>query len=163
MDMAPSIIPEPHRPSSTTRTENNLHNPLPLSASQESEVRKLYYARVRARCADEIKQFADCARGKTFSVAWTCRTEHRAMNSCMIQWATKAEEDAAREEWFAGVLERKRKREEELAAVEKRRIEVIEMTKRQEEKERIEMEKKKLAEQQEKNKQEKKSGGSWWR
>lgn len=54
--MAPSIIPEPHRPSSTTRTENNLHNPLPLSASQESEVRKLYYARVRARCADEIKR-----------------------------------------------------------------------------------------------------------
>ncbi|KIW12627.1 hypothetical protein PV08_09905 [Exophiala spinifera] len=160
MDMAPPIIPEP-RPSSTTRTENNLHNPLPLSASQESEVRKLYYARVRTRCADEIKQFADCARGRTFSVAWTCRAEHRAMNSCMIQFATKAEEDAAREEWFAGVLERRQKREEELVAVEKRRAEVIEMTRKQEEKERIEMERK-LAEKQ-KLKQEKQSGGSWWR
>merc|ERR1712000_83551 len=101
------------------------------------------------------------ARGRTFSVAWTCRAQHRAMNSCMIQFATKAEEDAAREEWFAGILERRQKKEEELAAVEKRRVEVIEMTRKQEEKERIEMEKKLAA--QSKEKQEKKSSGSWWR
>lgn len=30
-------------------------NPLPLSASQESQVRDIYYARVRKHCADEIK------------------------------------------------------------------------------------------------------------
>ncbi|UKZ75260.1 hypothetical protein TrVFT333_002935 [Trichoderma virens FT-333] len=30
-------------------------NPLPLSASQESQVRDIYYARVRKQCADEIK------------------------------------------------------------------------------------------------------------
>lgn len=30
-------------------------NPLPLSASQESQVRDIYYARVRKLCADEIK------------------------------------------------------------------------------------------------------------
>jgi len=158
--MAPPIIPDPQL-STTNRSKNNLSNPLPLSASQEAEVRKVYYARVRARCADEIKEFADCARGRTFSVAWTCRAQHRAMNSCMIQFATKAEEDAAREEWFAGILERRQKKEEELAAVEKRRVEVIEMTRKQEEKERIEMEKKLAA--QPKEKQEKKSSGSWWR
>lgn len=32
-----------------------LRNPLPLSASQEAQVRDLYYARVRQRCSDEIK------------------------------------------------------------------------------------------------------------
>lgn len=30
-------------------------NPLPLSASQESQVRDIYYARVRSQCAEEIK------------------------------------------------------------------------------------------------------------
>ena len=30
-------------------------NPLPLSASQEAQVRELYYARVRRKCKDEIK------------------------------------------------------------------------------------------------------------
>ena len=33
----------------------NFRNPLPLSASQEQEVKQLYYKRVRARCAPEIK------------------------------------------------------------------------------------------------------------
>lgn len=30
-------------------------NPLPLSASQESQVRDIYYARVRKNCTEEIK------------------------------------------------------------------------------------------------------------
>lgn len=55
MDMAPPIVPEP-RPATTSRPQHNLHNPLPLSSSQEAEVRKLYYARVRSKCADEVKR-----------------------------------------------------------------------------------------------------------
>lgn len=30
-------------------------NPLPLSASQEAQVRDMYYERVRKQCSDEIK------------------------------------------------------------------------------------------------------------
>ncbi|KOS21511.1 COX assembly mitochondrial protein 2 [Escovopsis weberi] len=86
-------------------------NPLPLSASQEAQVRDLYYARVRKQCADEIKAFAACALGRTFTVSFACRPEHRAMNSCMKLKATQAEHDAAREEWFAMRLERQRARE----------------------------------------------------
>ncbi|KAM4068047.1 cytochrome c oxidase biogenesis protein cmc1 like domain-containing protein [Hirsutella rhossiliensis] len=86
-------------------------NPLPLSASQEAQVRDLYYARVRKQCTDEIKAFAACALGRTFSVSFACRAEHRAMNSCMKLHATQQEHDAAREEWFALRLERQRQRE----------------------------------------------------
>ncbi|OAA62678.1 Cytochrome c oxidase biogenesis protein Cmc1-like protein [Niveomyces insectorum RCEF 264] len=43
-------------------------NPLPLSASQEAQVRDIYYERVRQQCQDEIKAFAECALGRTFSV-----------------------------------------------------------------------------------------------
>ncbi|KAH6692635.1 cytochrome c oxidase biogenesis protein Cmc1 like-domain-containing protein [Plectosphaerella plurivora] len=86
-------------------------NPLPLSASQEAQVRDIYYARVRKACSDEIKAFADCAMGRTLSIPFVCRTQHRAMNSCMVSRATQAEQDAAREEWFAQRLERQRERE----------------------------------------------------
>jgi len=30
-------------------------NPLPLSSSQESQVRELYHKRVRNKCADEVR------------------------------------------------------------------------------------------------------------
>ncbi|CAI6090467.1 unnamed protein product [Clonostachys chloroleuca] len=86
-------------------------NPLPLSASQESQVRDIYYARVRKLCSDEIKAFADCALGRTFTVSFQCREQHREMNSCLTRFATPAEHDAAREEWFAMRLERQRERE----------------------------------------------------
>jgi COX assembly mitochondrial protein 1 len=59
------------------------------------------------------------------------------MNSCMITHATRAEEDSARAEWFAGREERRKKREDDAAAVERRREEVIELIKREEEKEKI--------------------------
>lgn len=54
MDMAPSVVPEP-QPATTSRPQQNLRNPLPLSPAQEAEVRRLYYARVRSKCGPEIK------------------------------------------------------------------------------------------------------------
>lgn len=87
-------------------------NPLPLSASQEAQVRDIYYAKVRSYCAPEIKAFAECALGRTFSVSFACRAQHRAMNGCMTEHATQKEYDLAREEWFARRLERQQAREQ---------------------------------------------------
>ncbi|KAH8173854.1 cytochrome c oxidase biogenesis protein cmc1 like domain-containing protein [Sarocladium implicatum] len=87
-------------------------NPLPLSASQEAQVRDIFHARVRKQCAEEIKAFAACALGRTFTVSYACRAENRVMNNCMMVHATQDERDAAREEWFAMRLERQRAREE---------------------------------------------------
>ncbi|KAK4239899.1 cytochrome c oxidase biogenesis protein Cmc1 like-domain-containing protein [Achaetomium macrosporum] len=86
-------------------------NPLPLSASQEAQIRDIFHARVRKKCAAEIKAFADCAMGRTFTTSFACRETHRIMNSCMKAHATQDEQDAAREEWFAQRLERQRERE----------------------------------------------------
>ncbi|TLS28652.1 hypothetical protein PpBr36_00824 [Pyricularia pennisetigena] len=86
-------------------------NPLPLSASQEAQVREVYYKRVRALCAPEIKAFADCAVGRTFSIPFACRAQHRAMNNCMKMQATEENHDLAREEWFAGRMERQKEKE----------------------------------------------------
>ncbi|KAI1079065.1 cytochrome c oxidase biogenesis protein Cmc1 like-domain-containing protein [Whalleya microplaca] len=94
-------------------------NPLPLSASQEAQVREVFNARVRKLCADEIKAFADCARNRTFTIPFACRTLSRQMNGCMMAHATAAEHDRAREEWFAQRLVRARERERK----ERRRLE----------------------------------------
>ncbi|RMZ87098.1 hypothetical protein DV736_g5672, partial [Chaetothyriales sp. CBS 134916] len=92
----------------------DLRNPLPLSSKQEAEVRNIYYRKVRSLCAPEIAAFAACARGRTISLAWACKPEQLAMNSCMIQHAAeKRLEDEAREEWFSGVQEQKEKAAEE--------------------------------------------------
>ncbi|KAE8451347.1 hypothetical protein EG329_003976 [Mollisiaceae sp. DMI_Dod_QoI] len=86
-------------------------NPLPLSSAQEAQVRELYHARVRGYCAAEIKAFADCALGRTFTAPFKCREQNRAMNTCMMVHATQAEQDAAREEWFGLRLKRQKDRE----------------------------------------------------
>ncbi|KAJ1327903.1 COX assembly mitochondrial protein 1 [Microdochium nivale] len=86
-------------------------NPLPLSASQEASVREVFNKRVRDQCADEIKAFADCARGRTFTIPFACRDMSNRMNSCMALHATPAEHDLAREEWFAQRTARARERE----------------------------------------------------
>ncbi|KAL4997883.1 cytochrome c oxidase biogenesis protein Cmc1 like-domain-containing protein [Aspergillus recurvatus] len=111
----------------TTNPKYNLRNPLPLSAAQEAEVKQLYYKRVRALCAPEIKAFAECAVNRTVTATWVCRAQRLAMNSCMVEHAKPEEEDRAREEWFASHEERRRAKQEELERVERRREEVIRM------------------------------------
>ncbi|EFX04757.1 hypothetical protein CMQ_1685 [Grosmannia clavigera kw1407] len=86
-------------------------NPIPLSASQEAQVRELYYDRVRQQCQAEIKAFAECALGRTFSVVFACREHNKAMNACLKGHATPAALDAAREEWFARRTERAAERQ----------------------------------------------------
>ncbi|KAF1825224.1 uncharacterized protein K489DRAFT_305271, partial [Dissoconium aciculare CBS 342.82] len=96
-------------------TPNPTRSPLPLSSSQESQVRELYHKRVRMKCADEVRDFAACCTGRTFTATIMCRTQQKAMNSCMMRYATQAEQDAARAEWFATIDERRVQREQKEA------------------------------------------------
>jgi len=87
---------------------------LPLSAAQESQVRDVYYARVRGLCGEEIRLFAECARNRTISATWACRKQRVGMNSCMVAHATQENQDAAREEWFQRRMEKRKQAKEEL-------------------------------------------------
>ena len=53
------------------------------------------------------QDFASCALHRTISATWACRAQRLAMNNCMISHSGRAEEDAAREEWFATIDKRK--------------------------------------------------------
>ena len=56
--------------------------------------------------------FASCATNRTISATWACRKQRLTMNSCMIEHASQKEQDAAREEWFAGMESRRLEMEE---------------------------------------------------
>ncbi|KAK6496724.1 hypothetical protein TWF481_001712 [Arthrobotrys musiformis] len=109
-------LPDPEQP----RYHLPSANPLPLSSGQETQVREQYYANVRAICAEEIRRYAECARGRTFSMVWKCKEQQKIMNGCMVANATQAEQDRAREEWFKKKIEKaeriKRRKEREEAA-----------------------------------------------
>ncbi|KAI2469780.1 hypothetical protein F4781DRAFT_442314 [Annulohypoxylon bovei var. microspora] len=94
-------------------------NPLPLSASQEAQVREVFNERVRQLCSEEIKAFADCALNRTVTIPFACRAASRGMNGCMLAHATTAEHDRAREQWFAQRQRRAREKE----AKERRKLE----------------------------------------
>ena len=55
--------------STSTPKQYNLRNPLPLSAPQEQEVKLLYYKRVRAHCAPEIKGMQLCLLLRLYDLA----------------------------------------------------------------------------------------------
>lgn len=52
--MAAMAVETPE-PDQTERLPIPSRNPLPLSASQEAQVRDIFYARVRSHCTEEIK------------------------------------------------------------------------------------------------------------
>lgn len=52
--MPAATTPDPGAPVRVSHIPST--NPLPLSASQEGQVKDLYYARVRGFCADEIRR-----------------------------------------------------------------------------------------------------------
>ncbi|KAK4951633.1 hypothetical protein LTR66_013849 [Elasticomyces elasticus] len=58
-----------------------------------------------------LTDFAACATSRTFTAPFVCRPQRLAMNTCMIARATQAEQDAAREEWFATMDLRRQERE----------------------------------------------------
>ncbi|KAG6368040.1 hypothetical protein INS49_002240 [Diaporthe citri] len=107
---------------STGRLPMPSRNPLPLSASQEAQVREIFYERIRGYCGPEIKAFAACALGRTFSVPFACREPHRVMNACMKAHATPQEEDAAREDWFARRQRARERQEKERRKAEQQRF-----------------------------------------
>ncbi|KAK3049297.1 hypothetical protein LTR09_009475 [Extremus antarcticus] len=85
--------------------------PLPLSASQEHQVRELYHKRVRQKCADEVRDFATCCTSRTFTAPLFCRGQQKAMNQCMMRFATQEERDDARREWFETSESRRKEKE----------------------------------------------------
>ncbi|KPM42984.1 hypothetical protein AK830_g3572 [Neonectria ditissima] len=110
----PLPLPESVREGNTTRPADPLdphgRNGRPEPARGGGEARCAVAESPAAVGLAGGAAFAACALGRTFTVSFVCRPEHRVMNNCMKLHATQDEHDAARVEWFSMRLERQRER-----------------------------------------------------
>lgn len=63
-----------------------------MMGSRENElVRDKLKKAALVSCDEYLKEFAACAKGRTVSVIYACRTENRAMNDCLGRFTTPEE------------------------------------------------------------------------
>ncbi|KAH9857922.1 hypothetical protein C2E23DRAFT_718894 [Lenzites betulinus] len=55
-----------------------------LSRREEDTLMKKTKEHALKECDPIVKEFADCAEGRTFSVAWECRAKYKAVQECML-------------------------------------------------------------------------------
>ncbi|CAO1619074.1 unnamed protein product [Parajaminaea phylloscopi] len=74
--------------------------PRVLSNREEDQLRKDIKAQGLKKCDDVVRKFAECSTGRTVSVAWACRGEHRAVQQCLAQHTSPEALERARKQWL---------------------------------------------------------------
>ncbi|CAE6458612.1 unnamed protein product [Rhizoctonia solani] len=59
-----------------------------LSRREEDTLLKTTKAQALKDCDDLVKLFASCATGRTISVAWACRKQHKDLQTCMYRYTS---------------------------------------------------------------------------
>ncbi|KZO96046.1 hypothetical protein CALVIDRAFT_537631 [Calocera viscosa TUFC12733] len=57
-----------------------------LSRREEETLMKVTKAKALKACDDVVREFANCATGRTVSVVWACREPHKMMQACIRQY-----------------------------------------------------------------------------
>lgn len=57
-----------------------------LSRREEETLLKTTKARALKECDQVVREFAECATGRTVSVVWACRGEYKTLQECMLQY-----------------------------------------------------------------------------
>ncbi|KAG8754943.1 hypothetical protein FRC14_004495 [Serendipita sp. 396] len=71
-----------------------------LSRREEDALMKSTKAKALKECDSLVRAFAECAMGRTFSVAWKCRTEHKAVQGCMQSYLNPERLEELRKEYI---------------------------------------------------------------
>jgi len=71
-----------------------------LSRREEETLLKTTKARALRECDPVVKEFAECANGRTISVAWACRDFLQKVQSCMVQYTGPEPMEAVRAEYL---------------------------------------------------------------
>jgi len=71
-----------------------------LSRREEETLLKTAKAKALKECDPVVKEFAECATGRTFSVAWECRHKYKAVQDCMYQYTSPEPMSAMRAEYL---------------------------------------------------------------
>jgi len=71
-----------------------------LSRREEETLLKTTKARALKECDPVVKDFAECATGRTISVAWACREKYKKVQDCMIQFTGPEYMESVRKEYL---------------------------------------------------------------
>ncbi|GMK60035.1 hypothetical protein CspeluHIS016_0902520 [Cutaneotrichosporon spelunceum] len=85
-----------------------------LSRREEEDVQAQLKKDALAACSDLVREFADCARGRTITMPFKCGAQHEAMNACTKVHMTEERLDAAKLDYIANRSERGRQAVEKL-------------------------------------------------
>ncbi|KAG7530944.1 hypothetical protein FFLO_04672 [Filobasidium floriforme] len=77
-----------------------------LSRREEQDVLDRAKEQSLKHCEALVKDFADCAKGKTVTVLWNCGGQYNTMRQCMKDYLTLERIDAAKADHIANREER---------------------------------------------------------
>ncbi|CAD6891993.1 unnamed protein product [Tilletia controversa] len=69
--------------SSAYQSQSQSQSQYALSNRESDELNKKVKAEALVKCDAVVREFADCASGRTVSVAWACRDLHKQMQNCL--------------------------------------------------------------------------------
>ncbi|KAI0094616.1 hypothetical protein BDY19DRAFT_988437 [Irpex rosettiformis] len=58
-----------------------------LSRREEDALLKATKAKALKECDAVVKAFAECAEGRTVTVAWACKDKYKDVQECMLQFS----------------------------------------------------------------------------
>lgn len=73
----------------------------PLSRREEDEFQKRIKLKALEHCDPLVAAFASCSSSRTISVAWACRQEWKAVQTCMKEYMTEEKVDEVRREYMS--------------------------------------------------------------
>ncbi|GAA5837787.1 hypothetical protein JCM5353_008283 [Sporobolomyces roseus] len=71
-----------------------------LSRKEEEKIIAECKSNAIKQCDEVVREFTDCASGRTISVSWACRGPFKAMQNCMKPHMSEDKLDAAKRRWF---------------------------------------------------------------
>jgi len=83
-----------------TRQTKNIDSMETLSRREEDSLIKSTKARALKECDPIVKEFAECATGRTVSVVWACKDKYKAVQACMLQFTGQENMDRLRAEYI---------------------------------------------------------------
>ncbi|KAF9306206.1 hypothetical protein BGZ74_007146 [Mortierella antarctica] len=78
-----------------------------LTRAEEEVLFKEMKANALKKCDPIVKEFVECTHGKTVSVLWACRVQHKAMNNCLMEYTTQADMDKLKIQYLNDLAEGK--------------------------------------------------------
>ncbi|KAL9714512.1 hypothetical protein Ac2012v2_002827 [Leucoagaricus gongylophorus] len=71
-----------------------------LSRREEETLMKTTKARALKECDPAVREFAQCACGRTISMAWACKGKLKVVTECMIQFTGPEPMERVRKEYL---------------------------------------------------------------